>query len=55
LLFTLVHPDVQVVAVEADSDKRTVAQNCIGEVAPNVEVVESCRADDSALVINLKK
>ncbi|MBQ1676173.1 MAG: acyltransferase, partial [Bacteroidaceae bacterium] len=55
LLFTLVHPDVQVVAVEADADKRTVAQNCIGEVAPNVEVVESCLADDSALVINLKK
>lgn len=55
LLFALVHPDVQVVAVEADADKRTVAQNCIGEVAPNVEVVESCLADDSALVINLKK
>ena len=55
LLFALVHFDVLVVAVEADADKRTVAQNCIGEVAPNVEVVESCLADDSALVINLKK
>lgn len=54
LLYALVHPDVQVVAMEADADKATVARYSAEGIAPNLRMAEKAELEADTWTIDIK-